>query len=281
MERTIEREFVQTSELAVRPQETEAPGPRQFVAAAAVATSRARLYDATKCRVNALHSVEGIALTNASNPVPAIPTGMSPRGGGRTRLQQLQRETSRERLVAAARDAFAESTYAGTVVDDIVRRAGVNRSTFYRHFDSKFAVAKAVFEPFWQELFAVYATFAPSDPPSDEQIERWIDELIAFYRDRRPFFATIGQIKSLEAEGVRWGEAVRTEVIGLLGRKLRVFRPSGEGAEAGKAAVRARLLMIELELCVYDLAFNPEADRPSTVAVLGEEIRRHAMMATR
>jgi AcrR family transcriptional regulator len=198
------------------------------------------------------------------------------RSGGRTRLQQRQKETSRERLIAAARDAFAESSYAGAAIDDIVRRANVNRSTFYRHFDSKFAVAKALFEPFWTELFAVYGDFAPSDPPADREIAAWIDRLLVFYRGHRPYFTTIAQIESLEPEGMRWGETIRLEVIRLLAERLPAFRHAASGAASAMSRVRVRLLMIELELCVFDLAFNPEAEREATIAVLGEEFRRLA-----
>jgi AcrR family transcriptional regulator len=201
-------------------------------------------------------------------------TAPPPRAGGRTRLQQRQKETSRERLIAAARDAFAEISYAGSAIDDIVKRAGVNRSTFYRHFDSKFAIAKAMFEPFWTQLFAVYGNFVPSDPPSDAEIEAWIRRLVTFYRAHGPYFTTIGQVESLEPEGLRWGETIRLEAMRLLGERLPAFRHATSGTASSKARVRVRLMMIELELCVYDLAFNPEAEWDATIAVLGEDIRR-------
>jgi len=45
-----------------------------------------------------------------------------------------------ERLVAAAFDLFAERGYDDTTVDDIAARAGVGRTTFFRHYGSKEAV---------------------------------------------------------------------------------------------------------------------------------------------
>src|ERR1700684_1495682 len=44
---------------------------------------------------------------------------------------------ARERLVAAAVDMFAEQGYDATTVAQIAERAGVTRSTFFRHFSDK------------------------------------------------------------------------------------------------------------------------------------------------
>jgi AcrR family transcriptional regulator len=44
---------------------------------------------------------------------------------------------ARERLVLAAADLFAEQGYDATTVAEIAERAGVTRSTFFRHFSDK------------------------------------------------------------------------------------------------------------------------------------------------
>src|SRR4051794_19904435 len=46
----------------------------------------------------------------------------------------------REDLVAAAFDLFTEFGYDATTIDDIVRRAGVGRRSFFRYFPTKEAV---------------------------------------------------------------------------------------------------------------------------------------------
>ncbi|AGW41573.1 TetR family transcriptional regulator [Leifsonia xyli subsp. cynodontis DSM 46306] len=47
------------------------------------------------------------------------------------------RASSRAMLAEAAAELFLEQTYAGTTVDDIARRAGVSRATFFNYFASK------------------------------------------------------------------------------------------------------------------------------------------------
>ena len=47
------------------------------------------------------------------------------------------RRSSAEVLADAAAELFLERGYAGTTVDDVARRAGVSRGTFFNYFDSK------------------------------------------------------------------------------------------------------------------------------------------------
>jgi AcrR family transcriptional regulator len=206
--------------------------------------------------------------------VPPLLVPPQPRAGGRTELQQRQKQSSREKLLVAAREAFAQSSYAGAAIDDVVKRAGVNRSTFYRHFDSKFAIAKALFEQFWPRLFAQYASFAPSgDLPTDEEIDRWVDGFITLYHPNRPLLDISVQIGVLEPEGTRWENTIRNEVIRLLGRRIPAFKRAGADDASPDARIRVWLLVMQLELCLFDLAFNPAADRAATVRVLGEQFR--------
>src|ERR1700739_4579745 len=50
---------------------------------------------------------------------------------------------NREKVLGAARDAFAESGY-GVPLDEIAARAGVGPGTVYRHFPTKEALFEAV-----------------------------------------------------------------------------------------------------------------------------------------
>jgi AcrR family transcriptional regulator len=47
------------------------------------------------------------------------------------------RASSRGTLAEAAAELFLERTYTGTTIEDIARRAGVSRATFFNYFDAK------------------------------------------------------------------------------------------------------------------------------------------------
>ena len=62
-------------------------------------------------------------------------------------------ERNRERILGAAREAFAEGGLAVTL-DEIARRAGVGVGTVYRRFPDKEQLIEALFEERMQELVA-------------------------------------------------------------------------------------------------------------------------------
>jgi AcrR family transcriptional regulator len=192
---------------------------------------------------------------------------------GPTELQRLQKRTSHEKLLDAAYLSFAELTYAGTTIDHIVRRADVNRSTFYRHFDGKFAVAKALFEGFWPRLFAEFDKLTSSDP-DEAEIEEWVNTLIVFYRSNKPLYQTLGQIPLLEPKGAEWEERMRQELISRLGRRIPAFRRASTEATA-ELRIKVRMWMIQFEYGVYGLAFDDQwPDRDALMRFLVNSMRK-------
>ena len=59
---------------------------------------------------------------------------MSPTSAKRTRTRQ-NREQSRQRIVVAAAELVRERSFATLTVDEVMARAGIGRTLFYRHFD--------------------------------------------------------------------------------------------------------------------------------------------------
>jgi len=65
-------------------------------------------------------------------------------------------------------ESCAEKTYAATTITDIVARAHISRTTFYKHFDDKRECFDAAIECCIGELKVVAATaHSPSDEPGD------------------------------------------------------------------------------------------------------------------
>lgn len=62
------------------------------------------------------------------------------------------RELRKHRLVDSAKLAFAQKGYHETSISEIVRQAGIARSTFYQYFDSKLHLFESILESFLQDL---------------------------------------------------------------------------------------------------------------------------------
>jgi AcrR family transcriptional regulator len=84
-------------------------------------------------------------------PVPEQPVPEQPVPGGRALRADAAR--NREKVLRAAREAFAESGY-GVPLDEIAARAGVGPGTVYRHFPAKEALFEAVATARVQDLLA-------------------------------------------------------------------------------------------------------------------------------
>lgn len=68
-------------------------------------------------------------------------------------------QDNRDRLIAAAREVFAESGF-DVPLDAIARRAGVGRATLYRNFSDRYALGSAIFASNVAALEALAAAHA-------------------------------------------------------------------------------------------------------------------------
>jgi AcrR family transcriptional regulator len=90
---------------------------------------------------------------------------------------------NRERLLIAARSAFAENG-ADAPLDDIARRAGVGIGTLYRHFPTRLDLQEAVFRDQVEALCAVAGELRNSRDPG-EALNVWVRDLTGYIATKR------------------------------------------------------------------------------------------------
>jgi AcrR family transcriptional regulator len=76
-------------------------------------------------------------VTNGLQERPAA----SSKAGGRLSIREEQKQRTRERLLDAAFEVFKEVGFRSATIDEIMKRAGANRATFYLHFHDKIDIA--------------------------------------------------------------------------------------------------------------------------------------------
>jgi AcrR family transcriptional regulator len=96
---------------------------------------------------------------------------------------------NRERLLAAARDAFAEFG-ADAPLEDIARKAGVGIGTLYRHFPSRLDLQEAVFRDQVTAVCAGAAELRQSHTPGDA-LAAWLKRLITYMGTKRGLSAAL------------------------------------------------------------------------------------------
>lgn len=119
------------------------------------------------------------------------------------------KEATRQRILEAAEEVFAEKGYHGAVVDDIVRTADMSKGGFYFHFPNKQGIFLALMESLTPRLIstAERAIAQETDPVArvDAALRTVLD---TFSRHRR-----LSKILLIEAVGLGHGfEEKRMEI---------------------------------------------------------------------
>jgi AcrR family transcriptional regulator len=80
----------------------------------------------------------------------------------------IGRNAQRQRIIDAIIESCATKTYSATTITDIVGRARISRTTFYKQFEDKRACFDAAVEYCLDQLGeAAVAARSPQDPPAD------------------------------------------------------------------------------------------------------------------
>jgi AcrR family transcriptional regulator len=169
---------------------------------------------------------------------------------------------ARQRLVAAALDLFTEQGYDDTTVAQIADRAGLTKSTFFRHFPDKREVLVAGQDTL-SRLFAEGIDTAPDGATPLEAVAAGLDALTAtFTDDRRAFAARLRAVIAANGEL----------------RERAVFKRAGLASAAAEALEKRGLpeptatLAAELGVGAFYRAFDRWAD-PAAQQTLTELTR--------
>ncbi len=91
----------------------------------------------------------------------------------------MSRKDTRERIIAAASQVFAEDGLHNAPVQRILEAAGVSRRTFYQHFGTRDALIDVLYDRFTASLLTALALGIPDESePMDmvvRALERWLE----------------------------------------------------------------------------------------------------------
>jgi AcrR family transcriptional regulator len=167
-----------------------------------------------------------------------------------TRPLRADARRNRERIVAAAREAFAE-TGLETQMDDVARRAGVGVGTVYRHFPTKDALVRALIV----DKMAVMAEKARAAVAADAA-SPW-DAFADFIRDRAEDHASdraLSQVMSTQPSETFLAAARETGLWEAVGALLERARAAGQvRPDAGPQDVATMMCGLSAVLQSFDV----------------------------
>jgi len=146
--------------------------------------------------------------------------------------QQERRARTRQSLLRAAHAAFGRSGYVGTTVDDILKEAGVGRTSFYKHFNDKLALASDLFEAFMPSLEIAYEAIAGAERIDTESVSQWLHGLIDDYERHRGIMTVFAEVMVIEPGFGRTIAEVQRNIMKKLGRRFPAFLAAANAADA-------------------------------------------------
>lgn len=102
------------------------------------------------------------------------------RGGNHGLSRSFVVSNQRDRILAAVADTVAEKGLSGMTVEDVVRRSGVSRRTFYDLFADKRAAFFAAFDAATEQTVAATAAAYLSSTHWPEQVRRGAQAFFSF-----------------------------------------------------------------------------------------------------
>jgi TetR/AcrR family transcriptional regulator len=180
--------------------------------------------------------------------------------------RQRDAERSRQALLDAALDEFAERGYAGARVADIAQRAGVNKQLINYYFGSKEGLYLAV-QQAWLDR---EESFAPPDLPLADLVVRYLQDAV---RDPRALRLLLW--RGLADDGAPGGDRSRQPDLD----QVRARQAAGEVADGldPAAVLLAGMGMIAAPLAMPQVArelFGMDPASEEFLTRYGEQIRR-------
>ena len=150
---------------------------------------------------------------------------------------------ARERLVRAALDLFSEQGYDNTTVAEIAERAGLTKSTFFRHFPDKREVLVAGQEAL-RQLLTEGAAAAPASATPLEVVAAALDAASAVFTPGRRDLGP--KIKEVVAASTELQERDALKRVGLAAALTGALHERGVPDPAATLAAELGLLAFKI-----------------------------------
>ena len=178
------------------------------------------------------------------------------RPGGRTAFQEEKRRQTRSAILTAAGDVLSATPYVYATIDDIIRAAGVSRATFYMHFESKLALALAIYDGITADWMDVFDQLAAMKAHDAAELTAWTAALAALYVNHGFVTSLVVQLEIFEPSFRQRLRNDRDRLIDRLGEAgVGGFAHALAGGEAGfTQRVRAHLILRRLDQVCSDVS---------------------------
>jgi AcrR family transcriptional regulator len=163
---------------------------------------------------------------------------------GRQVRDRQNRRQNRERIVAATADLVRRRTYAELSVEEVMRRAGLGRTIFYRHFDDLGDLLQRVSREAIDELYDAQRNLGQARPDEDpDAVRKALQAAVDVYHRHGPLLRGIADAAAGDPEIARGNAAMRNRFDDFAEQSLRgvadlAHTPLANVAETARALNR-------------------------------------------
>ncbi|HEY8333058.1 MAG TPA: TetR/AcrR family transcriptional regulator [Tardiphaga sp.] len=183
---------------------------------------------------------------------------------------------TRQKLLVAARQEFAQSGLAGARVDEIAARAGVNKQLVYHYFGDKDALYLAVLEWVYEEIRAQERQLNLTGLAPDKAIKKLIEASFDHLAAHPDFIVLLNDENRNGARHVRGSrklEAMHSPLVSMVSTIL------AEGVKAG--TFRAGVNPVHLYISIAGLSYFFFSNTPTLSAIFGKDLASAASKRAR
>ncbi len=129
-----------------------------------------------------------------------------------------QKDEKKKFIIKIATKIFAEKGYENTDIVDILKAAGISKSTFYYYFKSKRDLYESMLQEFFNDIMKIIWSTEYRTLKDKQEIEKYIDKLINTYADFAEKYAPMIKIILSEATIIdpSFGEVLDRNIEALL-----------------------------------------------------------------
>lgn len=174
---------------------------------------------------------------------------------------------TRQRLTEAAMAEFEQRGYAQCKIEDVARRAGTSRATFYTHFSNKVELVEGMWDVVRRNLISLYRELIRMDVRDAPALETWLQKTFDFYSENRLRLLAIHEAIATEAALAEVYFERMSEVVDMVAPLIREDHVITDES----ARFRAALLTMQHErLCFFWILRRMPFDHDEAVRTLGQ-----------
>jgi AcrR family transcriptional regulator len=185
-------------------------------------------------------------------------------------------ERTKQRILTAASDEFANKGYDGARVDEIVRRCMVSKNLVYYYFGSKEALFIAVLESAYSDLRKQQDELGLKIMPPVDAIRKLVADLFNYWRNSRAFIGFLTSENFHKAKHIKKSKFAPNAYHRLIDILSGVLQ-----AGAKQGVFRSGVDPIDLYISISGLSYQYFSNQYTLSFVLGKDLTSDEALASR